>query len=50
MSMNLVCDIPIILKIQENNKYLEHLRSYKKTFFAGVVWPLTLVSRRYNLS
>ncbi|XP_045782794.1 androgen-dependent TFPI-regulating protein-like [Maniola jurtina] len=41
--INLVCDIPLVLKVKEESSsmvyYLKYLRKYRKIFFGAVIFP-----------
>ncbi|XP_022130864.2 androgen-dependent TFPI-regulating protein isoform X2 [Pieris rapae] len=41
--MAIVCDISSLFKILEENKIMEQMKRYRKTFFSGVVWPSSIL-------
>ncbi|XP_045526764.1 androgen-dependent TFPI-regulating protein-like isoform X2 [Pieris brassicae] len=41
--MAIACDISSLFKILEENKILEQIKRYRKTFFSAVVWPSSIL-------
>ncbi|CAF4922440.1 unnamed protein product [Pieris macdunnoughi] len=41
--MAIACDISSLFKIFEENKIVEQIKRYRKTFFSAVVWPSSIL-------